>query len=206
MATGSAAASHTKAATVRVLQRGTGNRRVRSESIMRSEPSADPAAGHSERRNARELRRYVERIACAPRRRLAGAKPLVRATRSARWRSMSREVFHSTCARIERQRGGGGAHTERFALGFGLRSPCTKHRASRNVARRPAACPTPSRNNYFEIASSAMPRVRGPMNPIAAITITIAPAMNANTPNVPKPLSTAAITNDEKIAEKRLHE
>lgn len=59
---------------------------------------------------------------------------------------------------------------------------------------------------YFEMASSAMPLVRGPMNPIAAITITIAPAMNANTPNVPKPFSTAAITNDEKIAEKRLHE
>lgn len=59
---------------------------------------------------------------------------------------------------------------------------------------------------YFEMASSAMPFVRGPMSPIAAITITIAPAMNANTPNVPKPFSTAAITNDEKIAEKRLHE
>lgn len=59
---------------------------------------------------------------------------------------------------------------------------------------------------YFEMVSSAMPFVRGPMNPIAAITIAIAPAMNANTPNVPKPFSTAAITNDEKIAEKRLHE
>lgn len=59
---------------------------------------------------------------------------------------------------------------------------------------------------HFEMASSAMPFVRGPMNPIAAITITIAPAMNANTPKVPKPFSTAAITNDEKIAEKRLHE
>ena len=59
---------------------------------------------------------------------------------------------------------------------------------------------------YFEMASSAMPLVRGPIKPIAAITITIAPAMNANTPNVPKPFSTPAITNDEKIAEKRLHE
>lgn len=59
---------------------------------------------------------------------------------------------------------------------------------------------------YFEMVSSAMPLVRGPINPIAAITITIAPAMNANTPNVPNPFSTAAITNDEKIAEKRLHE
>lgn len=57
-----------------------------------------------------------------------------------------------------------------------------------------------------EIVSSAMPLVRGPISPIAAITITIAPAMNANTPTVPNPLSTAAITNDEKIAEKRLHE
>lgn len=57
-----------------------------------------------------------------------------------------------------------------------------------------------------EIVSSAMPFVRGPISPIAAITITIAPAMNANTPTVPNPLSTAAITNDEKIAEKRLHE
>ncbi len=60
--------------------------------------------------------------------------------------------------------------------------------------------------DHFEMVSSAMPFVRGPINPIAAITITIAPAMNANTPNVPKPRSTAAITNDEKIAEKRLHE
>ena len=59
---------------------------------------------------------------------------------------------------------------------------------------------------HFEMASSAMPFVRGPMSPIATITITIAPAMNANTPKVPKPFSTAAITNDEKIAEKRLHE
>lgn len=65
------------------------------------------------------------------------------------------------------------------------------------------ACTT---TGYFEMVSSAMPFVRGPMSPIAAITITIAPAMNANTPKVPKPFSTAAITNDEKIAEKRLHE
>lgn len=59
---------------------------------------------------------------------------------------------------------------------------------------------------YFEIASSATPFVRGPISPIAAITTAIAPAMNTNTPAVPKPFSTAAITNDVKIAEKRLHE
>lgn len=62
------------------------------------------------------------------------------------------------------------------------------------------------RRRHFEIASSAMPFVRGPIRPIAAITIAIAPAMNTNTPAVPKPFSTAAITNDVKIAEKRLHE
>lgn len=82
---------------------------------------------------------------------------------------------------------------------------CNRHRITRTHAARTVrhACAT---TGYFEMVSSAMPFVRGPMNPIAAITITIAPAMNANTPNVPKPFSTAAITNDEKIAEKRLHE
>ncbi len=103
---------------------------------------------------------------------------------------------------------GRGARTERFTLGFGLRTPFALHEAPSGAQRSapPGRLPRTPRDNYFEIASSAMPRVRGPMNPIAAITITIAPAMNANTPNVPKPLSTAAITNDEKIAEKRLHE
>lgn len=62
------------------------------------------------------------------------------------------------------------------------------------------------RGRYFEIASSAMPLVRGPISPITAITTAIAPAMNTNTPAVPKPFSTAAIANDVKIAEKRLHE
>lgn len=84
-----------------------------------------------------------------------------------------------------------------------MQSP--SHRSTRTHAARTVrhACITA---DYFEMASSAMPFVRGPMSPIAAITITIAPAMNANTPKVPKPFSTAAITNDEKIAEKRLHE
>lgn len=79
---------------------------------------------------------------------------------------------------------------------------------NRGIARMPhQPCDTRAhRADYFEMVSSAMPFVRGPIHPIAAITTTIAPAMNANTPNVPKPRSTAAITNDEKIAEKRLHE
>lgn len=88
-----------------------------------------------------------------------------------------------------------------------LRSGARKPGLAR-IARTPhEPCDTRAhRADYFEMVSSAMPFVRGPIHPIAAITTTIAPAMNANTPNVPKPRSTAAITNDEKIAEKRLHE
>jgi ribosomal protein S9 len=94
---------------------------------------------------------------------------------------------HTSDARIAASmRGGGAMRSQRSA---------STHAAAR---ARPAA--------YFEMVSSAMPFVRGPINPIAAITIAIAPAMNANTPSVPKPFSTAAMTNDEKIAEKRLHE
>jgi hypothetical protein len=94
---------------------------------------------------------------------------------------------HTSDARIAASmRSGGAMRSQRSA---------STHAAAR---ARPAA--------YFEMVSSAMPFVRGPINPIAAITIAIAPAMNANTPSVPKPFSTAAMTNDEKIAEKRLHE
>ncbi len=86
--------------------------------------------------------------------------------------------------------------------------PALGNRGLARIARMPhQPCDTRAhRADYFEMVSSAMPFVRGPIHPIAAITTTIAPAMNANTPNVPKPRSTAAITNDEKIAEKRLHE
>lgn len=133
---------------------------------------------------------------------------------------MSRQVFHSTRADTNRQgRFRGFAAVLRFVTlcfnslpldaplhGRLLRRACPATRNARKFTRvrhtaRERATPV-----YFEMVSSAMPLVRGPMNPIAAITITIAPAMNANTPNVPKPFSTAAITNDEKIAEKRLHE
>ncbi len=82
------------------------------------------------------------------------------------------------------------------------------------VARRAPPCAPVSRARARErartrqrdIASSATPFVRGPISPIDAITIAIAPAMNTNTPGVPNPFSTAAIANDVKIAEKRLHE
>lgn len=80
------------------------------------------------------------------------------------------------------------------------------------VARRAPPCaPVPrarerARTRQRDIASSATPFVRGPISPIDAITIAIAPAMNTNTPGVPNPFSTAAIANDVKIAEKRLHE
>jgi luciferase-type oxidoreductase len=62
------------------------------------------------------------------------------------------------------------------------------------------------RRRYVEIFSSSSPFVRGPSKPIASITISIAPAMNTNTPAVPKCFSTAAIMKAVKIAEKRLHE
>jgi AcrR family transcriptional regulator len=57
-----------------------------------------------------------------------------------------------------------------------------------------------------EISSSARFRVRGPIHPITAITTSMAAAMNANTPVVPKLFSTPAIKNEVKIAEKRLQE
>jgi hypothetical protein len=59
---------------------------------------------------------------------------------------------------------------------------------------------------HREISSSARFRVRGPIHPITAITISIAAAMNTNTPVVPKFFSTPAMTNEVKIAEKRLQE
>ena len=48
--------------------------------------------------------------------------------------------------------------------------------------------------------------MRGPIKPIAAITISIAAAMNAKTPVVPKFFSTPAMANEVKIAENRLQE
>ncbi len=134
---------------------------------------------------------------------------------------MSRQVFHFTRADADPQgRTPGLTAVLRFVTlcfnslpiasrrhGRLLRCMFGQHETASTVRSR--AVPNtraPHPPLYFEIASSAMPLVRGPMSPIAAITITIAPAMNANTPNVPKPFSTAAITNDEKIAEKRLHE
>jgi hypothetical protein len=65
---------------------------------------------------------------------------------------------------------------------------------------------TSSTIDYLDIFSSSRPFVRGPIRPIASITISIAPAINTNTPVVPKPFSTEAIRNAVKIAEKRLHE
>jgi hypothetical protein len=59
---------------------------------------------------------------------------------------------------------------------------------------------------YLEIFSSSMPFVRGPINPIASITISIAHAMNTNTPVVPNRFNTAAIRKAVKMAENRLHE
>lgn len=56
---GRAAASHTYVATARVRQRGLCNRRVRSESIMRSKPSADPAAARCKRRISRASHRHA---------------------------------------------------------------------------------------------------------------------------------------------------
>ncbi len=216
---GRAAASHTYVATARVRQRGLDNRRVRSESIMRSKPSADPAAARCKRRISRASHRQ------------AGGTRAPGADASSRWSRSQYNAFgpmaanessglsfyplgHESAGPNPRFRGG---FALRHAL-FQLVAACfaaawqvaslgvsgnSKRRKFTRVPHAARACATRA---YFEMASSAMPLVRGPMNPIAAITITIAPAMNANTPNVPKPFSTAAITNDEKIAEKRLHE
>lgn len=187
-----AAASQTYVATARERQRGLGNRRVRSESIMRSKPSADPAAARGERRICRASHRHAGHT------HVPGADASSRWSRShcnafGQWRLMSRQVFHSTRADTNRQ-----GRTPGFAVVLRFVTP-----RFNSLPHATCACAT---RVYFEMVSSAMPFVRGPMNPIAAITIAIAPAMNANTPNVPKPFSTAAITNDEKIAEKRLHE
>jgi hypothetical protein len=59
---------------------------------------------------------------------------------------------------------------------------------------------------HREISSNARFRVRGPIKPITAITISIAAAMKTNTPVVPKLFRTPAIRNEVKIAEKRLQE
>src|SRR5471030_814258 len=59
---------------------------------------------------------------------------------------------------------------------------------------------------YLEIFSSSRPFVRGPINPIASMTISIAPPINMNTPVVPNAFNTPAMKNDVKMAEKRLHE
>lgn len=242
METGSTTASDAYAATVRVRRRDFEIRRDKLESIIRSKPSADPAAAWCccERRIFRASHRHVWRIMRARRRRLFAAEPFADATRAVRWRLMSRQALHFTRRRKNRQRrkswfGGGFAlrhalfqlvavcgfvacHAWRF-VAFDMKRlpvksicmpnhpgdalfPLKPFRTHVAQTTRHACVPA----DYFEMVSSAMPFVRGPMNPIAIITITIAPAMNANTPNVPKPFSTAAITNDEKIAEKRLHE
>lgn len=118
------------------------------------------------------------------------------------------------CAK--RQRAGRGMRTGRRRLRAAQPAPRNARRADggkrvvwRFILRARAqtgSAGASGRGRYFEIASSATPFVRGPISPIAAITTAIAPAMNTNTPAVPKPFSTAAITNDVKIAEKRLHE
>jgi len=59
---------------------------------------------------------------------------------------------------------------------------------------------------HREISSNARFRVRGPIQAITAITISIAAAMKRNTPIVSKLFSTPAIRNEVKIAEKRLQE
>ena len=63
-----------------------------------------------------------------------------------------------------------------------------------------------SKFGHLEIFSSSRPLVRGPIKPIASMTISIAPAMKTNTPVVPNSFNTEAIKNAVKIAEKRLHE
>ena len=93
-----AAASHTLAATARVRQRGFAKRRARGARVIRSKPSADPAAAccWCERRIFRASHRHVRRIACARRRRLFAAEPFADATRVLRWRLMSRQAPYFT--------------------------------------------------------------------------------------------------------------
>ena len=54
-----------------------------------------------------------------------------------------------------------------------------------------------SKNRYPELC---------PIQPITDITISMAAAISTNTPVVPKLLSAPAMTNEVKIAEKRLQE
>lgn len=104
---GSVAASQIHAAAARERQRGFANRRVKLEGIICSKPSADPAAACCccERRIFRASHRHVRRIECARRRRLFAAEPGAVATRSVRWRLMSRQALHFT--RPYRNRQGG---------------------------------------------------------------------------------------------------
>ena len=62
----------------------------------------------------------------------------------------------------------------------------------------------PSINGKFLPARDSV--CAAPIHPITAITISMAAAMNANTPVVPKLFRTPAIRNEVKIAEKRLQE
>ena len=95
---GSAAAIPIHAAATRARQRGFANRRVKLKGIIRSKPSADPAAACCccGRRIFRASHRHVRRIMCARRRRLFASEPFAVATRSVRWRLMSRQALHST--------------------------------------------------------------------------------------------------------------
>ena len=70
----------------------------------------------------------------------------------------------------------------------------------RSVAARVTKVP------QCDIFSSARSRVGGPINPIAAITISIAAAMNTNTPATPNFSRMAAMKNELNIADNRLHE
>ena len=96
-------------------------RRVRLKSIIRSKPSADPAAACCccGRRIFRASHRHVRRIVCARRRRLFAAEPFADATRTVRWRLMSRQALHSTRPNRNLQRRKSRFHGE-FALRHAL--------------------------------------------------------------------------------------
>ena len=82
-------------------------------------------------------------------------------------------------------------------------SPAFLHRSGQATSlgkRRLAFAP------HCAISSSARLVVRGPKNPIVAITTPIAAAMKTKTPNAPKALRMKAMTNDLKITESRLQE
>nr|WP_230965169.1 hypothetical protein [Burkholderia pseudomultivorans] len=101
---GGTAASHTQVAIARVRQRGLLRRRVRSGSIMRSRTIGRPGrrTGRAARLSREPSMHPAHRVRRC--RRLCAARPFAYATCPVQWRYKSRQIFHSTRPRQNRQR------------------------------------------------------------------------------------------------------